>query len=106
MTKVTFIEANGTSHSFDVTDGMSLMQAAVNHNVPGIDADCGGAVTCGTCVVCVPEMWKDKICARSDLERQMLEFSVGDSDSFRLSCQILVKPELDGLIVNIPDLHC
>ncbi len=106
MTKIVFIDVDGVSRSVDVADGMSLMQAAVNHNIPGIDADCGGAVTCGTCVVCVPEAWKDRICSRSDLEKQMLEFSVGDADRFRLSCQILVKPELDGLVVTIPDLHC
>lgn len=106
MTKVTFIDTEGVSHPMDVEDGISLMQAAVNHNIPGIDADCGGAVTCGTCVVCVPDDWKDKVCSRSDLETQMLEFSVGDADRFRLSCQILIKPELDGLVVTVPDLHC
>lgn len=65
MAKITFIEFNGTPHTVDIADGTSLMQAAVDHNIPGIDADCGGAITCGTCMVCLPDDWLDKVPARS-----------------------------------------
>lgn len=105
MTTITFVQSNGEQRQIEATDGLSLMQAAVSHNIPGIDADCGGAISCGTCVVCVRDDWKTRIGTRSEMEHQMLEFSVGDNPSFRLSCQIVVTPELDGLVVSIPDLH-
>lgn len=103
MAKITFIEHNGTAHTVDVPDGISLMQGAVSHNIPGIDADCGGAITCGTCTVCIPPDWREKTGACSPLEQQMLEFTVGDAGNFRLSCQLIASPELDGLCVNLPE---
>ncbi len=103
MAKITFIEHNGTPHQIDVADGTSLMQAAVSHNIPGIEADCGGAITCGTCLVCIPDDWKDKLPPQLDMEAQMLEFSGRDVPNGRLSCQLLASPELDGLTVNIPE---
>lgn len=103
MAKITFIEINGTPRTIDVADGTSLMQAAVNHNIPGIDADCGGAITCGTCLVCVPIDWLEKTGARSDLETQMLSFAGLDTDNARLSCQIMASPDLDGLTIQIPE---
>lgn len=103
MAKITFIEFNGTPHTVDVADGTSLMQAAVDHNIPGIDADCGGAITCGTCLVCLPDDWLNKVPPRSDLEQQMLEFSGKDTTHGRLSCQLLACPELDGMSVTLPE---
>ena len=103
MAKITFIETCGPPHTIDVPDGSSLMQAAVNHNIPGIDADCGGAITCGTCLICVPIDWLDKTGERSELEKQMLAFAGLDADNARLSCQIIASPALDGLSVRIPE---
>lgn len=105
MAKITFLETNGTPHPIDVPDGTSLMQAAINHNIPGIDADCGGAITCGTCLVCVPIDWLDRTGQLSELETQMLGFAGLDADNARLSCQILASPALDGLTVQIAEHH-
>ncbi|EPZ16288.1 hypothetical protein M622_13750 [Thauera terpenica 58Eu] len=103
MAKITFIEHCGTPHTVDVPEGTSLMQAAIGHNIPGIDADCGGAMTCGTCLVFVPPSWAEKLEARSEHERQMLEFSGKDAANARLSCQLIACPALDGLSVQIPE---
>lgn len=103
MAKITFIDPHGTTHCIDVADGTSLMQGAVSHNLPGIDADCGGAMTCGTCQVCIPSEWQERAGACSDLEQQMLEFSRGDVGNARLSCQMIARPQLDGLCVHLPE---
>lgn len=103
MAKITFVEHNGTPHTIDVPDGTSLMQGAVSHNIPGIDADCGGAMTCGTCLVCVSPDWLKKTGERSDHEKQMLAFAGHDADNVRLSCQIIASPSLDGLSIQIPE---
>ena len=103
MAQITFIEHDGTPHTVEVPDGTSLMQGAVSHNVPGIDADCGGAMSCGTCMVHIPPEWQEKTGACSDLEKQMLELSVGDPGNARLSCQMIVKPEWTGMCVNLPE---
>lgn len=103
MIKITFIEQNGTLHTIDIPEGMSLMQAAVNHNVPGIDADCGGSMTCGTCRVCVPLDALPVTGQRSSLEQQMLEFSGLDGNGVRLSCQLIARPEFNGLSLQIPE---
>ncbi len=103
MASITFIEHNGTSHAVDIPDGTSLMQGATSHNVPGIEADCGGAMTCATCRVCVPADWMDRTGAVSEHEAQMLEFSGQGGENVRLSCQIIASPELDGLCVTLPE---
>lgn len=103
MIKVTFIEHGGTPHTIDIPEGMSLMQAAVNHNIPGIDADCSGSMTCGTCRVCVPLDAQTITGERSSLEQQMLEFSGLDGNGVRLSCQLIAKPEFNGLCLQIPE---
>lgn len=103
MINITFIEHGGTPHTIDIPEGMSLMQGAVNHNIPGIDADCGGAMTCGTCRVCVPLEAQHLTGERSALEQQMLEFSGLDGSGVRLSCQLLARSEFNGLNLQIPE---
>jgi 2Fe-2S ferredoxin len=105
MIKITFIDPTGTAHAVEAPEGMSLMQAAVNHNVPGIDADCSGSMTCGTCRVAVPEESASLTGARSPLEQQMLEFSGLDEHGIRLSCQLIARQEFDGMCVRIPASH-
>jgi 2Fe-2S ferredoxin len=103
MAKITFIEINGTLHTVDIPDGMSVMQGAVSHNIPGIDADCGGSITCGTCRVCIPSEWREKAGECSELEKQMLEFSGVNDGGARLSCQMIASQALDGLCVHVPE---
>ncbi|MCK9285209.1 MAG: 2Fe-2S iron-sulfur cluster-binding protein [Rhodocyclaceae bacterium] len=103
MAKITFIEHDGTPHCIEVADGTSLMQGAVSHNVPGIEADCGGAMTCGTCLVSIPPEWLEKAGRRSDEEAQMLQFLGCAADNVRLSCQLIASPDLDGLCVHVPE---
>lgn|SRR5690606_884983 len=103
MARITFIEHNGTEHVTDIADGSSLMEGAVSHNIPGIDADCGGAMTCGTCLVHVNSDWLGRTGERCAHEQEMLEFSGRDAENARLSCQITVSLELDGLVVRLPE---
>lgn len=103
MTTITFIEHSGREHVVQATDGQSLMRAAVSNGVPGIDAECGGACACATCHVYVEEAWREKVGPPSPMEEDMLDFAFEVKDSSRLSCQIKVKPELDGLVVRVPE---
>jgi 2Fe-2S ferredoxin len=103
MSKVTFIEHNGKSHQVDATSGLSLMRAAVDNNVPGIDADCGGECACATCHVYVQGDWLAKTGEQSDMEKSMLGFAAVTQPNSRLSCQIKVSPALDGLVVSLPE---
>lgn len=103
MAKITYIEHNGTAHTVDVAEGLSVMEGAVRNLVPGIDADCGGACACATCHVYVDEAWREKAGARSAMEESMLDFADGVEDNSRLSCQIKVTAELDGLVVRTPE---
>ncbi len=102
MPKVTFIAHDGTRHEVQAEAGKSLMLAAVNHNVPGIDADCGGCCACATCHVYVGEPWAAKLPAPSAMETDMLGFSAELRENSRLACQIPVTDELDGLTVSMP----
>jgi len=103
MAKITFIEHDGTRHEVDAANGMSVMEAAVKNMVPGIDADCGGACACATCHVYVEPEWLEKVGERSEMEEDMLDFAFDVRDTSRLSCQIKVSDELDGLTVNVPE---
>tara|TARA_R110002073_G_scaffold126703_16_gene271719 strand:+ start:6131 stop:6451 length:321 start_codon:yes stop_codon:yes gene_type:complete len=103
MAKITYIEHNGTEHTVDVAEGLSVMEGAVRNLIPGIDADCGGACACATCHVYVDEAWQAKTGERSAMEESMLDFADGVEDSSRLSCQIKVTADLDGLIVKTPE---
>jgi 2Fe-2S ferredoxin len=102
MTKIIYIEHNGTEHCVDVGPDRSVMEGAVNNGIPGIDADCGGQCACATCHVFVDPAWGDRVGTPNDMERSMLEFTDGLSPQSRLACQIKVSPELDGLIVRLP----
>ncbi len=102
MAKITYIENNGKSHTIDVANGLSVMEGAIQNNIPGIDADCGGGMACATCHVYVDEKWFDKIPAKEDGEEDMLDMAFEPKKNSRLSCQLVVSDELDGLVVNIP----
>ncbi len=103
MAKITYIEHDGTEHVVDVNVGLSVMQGAVRNNIPGIVADCGGACTCATCHVYVDEAWRDQTGKTTAMEESMLDFAENVEPNSRLSCQIKVTNELDGLIVRIPE---
>ena len=102
MAKITYIEFNGTEHVVDVKNGLSVMEGAVKNNIPGIDADCGGACACATCHVYVGEDWLEKTGSQSAMEESMLDFAENVEPNSRLSCQIKVTEELDGLTVHTP----
>ena len=99
---VTFIEHDGTRHAVAAEDGLSVMEVAINNGVPGIDADCGGMCACATCHVYVDPAWIEKLPPKSDMEETMLDFAQDIEPTSRLSCQIKVTPELDGLVVRTP----
>ncbi|HHB83209.1 MAG TPA: 2Fe-2S iron-sulfur cluster binding domain-containing protein [Devosia sp.] len=103
MTKITFVEANGTVHETQAENGASVMETALKNSVPGIVAECGGACTCATCHVYVGEGWTEKVGPPSAMEEDMLDFAFEVKPSSRLSCQIIVSDEFDGLVVDIPE---
>ena len=102
MAKITYIEFSGTEHVVDVKSGLSVMEGAVKNNIPGIDADCGGACACATCHVYVDPAWQGKTGSQSAMEESMLDFAENVEPNSRLSCQIKVTDELDGLVVRMP----
>ena len=102
MAKITYIESDGTEHVIDVKNGLSVMEGAVKNNIPGIDADCGGACACATCHVFVDDAWRAAAGERSAMEESMLDFAEEVEPNSRLSCQIRVSDALDGLIVRLP----
>lgn len=102
MPKITYVEHTGKEHVVDVAAGLTVMEGAVKNLVPGIDADCGGACACATCHVYIDSAYASKIPEKSDMEQTMLDFANDVTDESRLSCQIKVTPELDGLTVRMP----
>ena len=103
MVKITFIEFDKTEHTIDADEGMSLMEVALQNGVPGIDADCGGSMACATCHVYVKEEWLDKLPAKEDGEEDMLDMAFEPKKNSRLSCQLMVSEQIDGLVVNLPE---
>lgn len=103
MAKITFIQHSGQQHSIDIEDGISLMQGAVSHNIPGISADCGGSMSCGTCCVSIAPEWVEKAGPPSTQEQELLDISCDEEGDWRLSCQIKVSQDLDGLVVHLPE---
>ncbi len=103
MTQVTFIEFDGTAHTVPATNGLSLMRAAIDNNVPGIDADCGGSCACATCHVYITPEWQSKLGEQSKMEEDMLDFAAETKPNSRLACQIEVSDALDGLVVTMPN---
>ena len=102
MPKITYIEHNGKSHTLDVPNGLSVMEGAVQNNISGIDADCGGSCACATCHVYVDEKWFKKLKEKETAEEDMLDLAFEPKNFSRLSCQITVSEELDGMVVKMP----
>ena len=103
MPKIVFIEHNGTAHEVSGDVGSTVMETAIKNAVPGIDAECGGALACATCHVYVREDWLEKTGGPSEMEEDMLDFAFEVKPNSRLSCQIRIEDELDGLTVDIPE---
>ena len=103
MAKITYIEFDGKTHTVEVKPGLSVMEGAIKNRVPGIDADCGGACACATCHVYVDEAWREKTGTTSAMEESMLDFAENVEPNSRLSCQIKVTDELEGLVVRMPE---
>ena len=103
MTLITYIEHNGATHEVQVENGDSVMQGAVDNMIDGIAAECGGACSCATCHCYVDEAWVSKTGSASEVEQQMIECTVNPQSNSRLSCQITVSDELDGLVVHLPE---
>ena len=103
MIDITFVDADGGRHTVTAQAGQTVMQTAVAHGVPGIDADCGGCCVCATCHVYVDAQWRDVLDPPGEAEGQMLEFAVGvEPRRSRLSCQLVVSEALNGLVVRTP----
>ncbi|MCQ9616118.1 2Fe-2S iron-sulfur cluster-binding protein [Paenalcaligenes niemegkensis] len=105
MVNVTYIEFDGTKHEVQVEVGNSLMKGAVYNGVPGIDAECGGACACATCHVYIEGEWFDRLPGAQDEESGMLEFANEPQERSRLSCQIKVTSDMDGLVVRMPEFQ-
>ena len=103
MTSVTFIDSQGTARTVAAEDGSTLMEAAVRNAIPGIEAECGGACACATCHVYVDASWQDRLPPPQSMEEDMLDFAYDVRPNPRLSCQITVTQELDGLSVRTPE---
>ncbi|MEO1989595.1 MAG: 2Fe-2S iron-sulfur cluster-binding protein [Martelella sp.] len=103
MFKLKFIGNDDTVYDLEVQDGSTVMENAVRNGVPGIEAECGGACACATCHVYVDEAWTDKVGEPEPMEEDMLDFAVDVRANSRLSCQITISAELDGLTVRVPD---
>ena len=103
MPKITYIEHDGKTHTIEVASGLSVMEGAVQNNIPGIDADCGGSMACATCHVYVEEEWFNKLPKKEDGEEDMLDMAFEPKKNSRLSCQLMVSDQLDGLVVNLPE---
>ena len=102
MAKIKYIEHNGKSHTIDVASGLSVMEGAIQNTIPGIDADCGGSMACATCHVYVKKEWFDKLPKKEDGEEDMIDMAYEPNKFSRLSCQLIVSDELDGLVVKLP----
>ena len=102
MPKITYIDSTGELRTIDVEKGLTVMEGAVQNQIPGIDADCGGGMACATCHVYVKEEWLNKIPKVEDAEQDMIDMAFEPKKNSRLSCQLIVSDELDGLVVTTP----
>ena len=102
MPKITYIDYEGNSKTIEVENGLSVMEGAIQNNIPGIDADCGGSMACATCHVYVEEKWLNKIPKAEDAEVDMIDMAFEPKKNSRLSCQLIVSDELNGLTVTTP----
>ncbi len=103
MVKITFIDAQDTARTVGGDVGATVMETAIKHGVPGIEAECGGACACSTCHVYVDEAWREKVGGPSPMEEDMLDFAFDVRPNSRLSCQIKVREDLDGLTLHTPE---
>ena len=103
MTKVTYKDFQGNSKTIEVENGLSIMEGAIQNDIPSIDADCGGAMACATCHVYVEEKWLNKLSKPEDAEIDMIDMAYEPKKNSRLSCQLIVSEELDGIIVTTPE---
>ena len=102
MPKITFITSDAKTREVEAQNGLTVMEAAVQNDVPGIDADCGGGMACATCHVYVQDEWYNKLPTKEDGEEDMLDMAFEPKKNSRLSCQLIISDDLDGLVVNIP----
>ena len=103
MAKLTFIGSDGTRYEVQAENGSTVMENAIRNGVPGIEAECGGACACATCHVYVAEEWRSRTGVAEPMEEDMLDFAFDLRPNSRLSCQIKVTDELDGLVINVPE---
>ena len=103
ISKITYIDTQGNSKTIDVENGLTVMEGAIQNDVEGIDADCGGSMACATCHVYVEEKWLDKLPKPEDGEIDMIDMAFEPKKNSRLSCQLIVSDELDGLKVTTPE---
>ena len=103
MPKIIYIDKSGNSKTVEVEVGLSVMEGAIQNNIPGIDADCGGSMACATCHVYVEEKWLDKLTKVEDAEVDMIDMAFEPKRNSRLSCQLIVSNDLDGLTVTTPE---
>ena len=103
MPKITFKNFEGRSKTIEIENGLSVMEGAIQNEIPGIDADCGGSMACATCHVYVEEKWLDRISKAEDAEIDMIDMAFEPKKNSRLSCQIIVSNELDGLEIQTPE---
>ena len=102
MPKITYIDNEGNSKTIEIENGLSVMEGAIQNNIPGIDADCGGSMACATCHVYVEEKWLNKLPKAEDAEVDMIDMAFEPKKNSRLSCQLIVTDELNGLTVTTP----
>ena len=103
MPKITYKNNQGNSKTIEVDNGLTIMEGAIQNEIPGIDADCGGSMACATCHVYVEEKWLDKIPKAEEAEEDMIDMAFDPKKNSRLSCQIIVSDELDGFTVTTPE---
>jgi 2Fe-2S ferredoxin len=103
MSKITYTDNKGNSKTIDVENGLTVMEGAIQNDIPGIDADCGGSMACATCHVYVEEKWLDKISKAEEAEVDMIDMAFEPKKNSRLSCQLIISDELDGLKVTTPE---
>ena len=102
MAKIKYVEHSGEEHEIEVPNGLSVMEGAIQNDIPGIDADCGGGMACATCHVYVKEDWFNKLPTKESGEEDMIDMAYEPKKFSRLSCQLIVTDELEGLVVNLP----
>ena len=103
MPKITYKDYQGNSKTIEVENGLTVMEGAIQNDIPGIDADCGGSMACATCHVYVEEKWLNKLSKAEDAEVDMIDMAYEPKKNSRLSCQLIVSDELDGLTLTTPE---